>query len=165
MIKFKKSEEKTRRITVFFGRPLYAFLISVVIGLFPSISFSQENLSEQNNMSSSEDNLKNSTQKIPKDKVERINHYDNAVLYNDHVVHELIDILKKSKINNSSLVYFSDHGEEVYDVHDHQFQGRNEAHPTIGMYAVPFFFWVGQNEYLNSKFVCFSPRRHQGFKR
>ena len=92
-------------------------------------------------------------QKIPKDKVERINHYDNAVLYNDHVVHELIDILKKSKINNSSLVYFSDHGEEVYDVHDHQFQGRNEAHPTIGMYAVPFFFWVGQNEYLNSKFT------------
>ena len=69
MIKFIKSEEKTRRITVFFGGPLYAFLISVVIGLFPSISFSQENLSEQNNMSSSEDNPKNSAQKTPKDNI------------------------------------------------------------------------------------------------
>jgi len=90
--------------------------------------------------------------KIPKDKVERINHYDNAVLYNDHVVYELIDMLKTANIENSSLVYFSDHGEEVYDVGDHQFQGRNEATPTLGMYAIPFFFWVGDNEKLKSKF-------------
>ena len=69
MIKFIKPEEKTRRITAFFGRSLYAFLISVVIGLFPSTSFSQENLSEQNNMRSSEDNPKNSTQKTPKDNI------------------------------------------------------------------------------------------------
>ncbi len=89
---------------------------------------------------------------IPKDKVERINHYDNAVLYNDHVVYELIDMLKIANIENSSLVYFSDHGEEVYDVGDHQFQGRNEATPTLGMYAIPFFFWVGDNEKLKSKF-------------
>lgn len=92
------------------------------------------------------------SKEIPNDKVERINHYDNAVLYNDHVVYELINILKSAKIENSSLVYFSDHGEEVYDVGDHQFQGRNEATPTLGMYAIPFFFWIGDNEKLKSKF-------------
>ena len=61
MIKLFKSEEKTRQLFVFFDRSLYSFLISVVIGLFPSISFSQENLSGQSKEGSSKDNLRNST--------------------------------------------------------------------------------------------------------
>ncbi|MGA1714452.1 MAG: phosphoethanolamine transferase CptA [Methylophilaceae bacterium] len=89
---------------------------------------------------------------IPKNHIERINHYDNAILYNDYVVYHLIQSLKAKQIKNSSLVYFSDHGEEVYDVGSHEFQGRNEAAPTLGMYAIPFFFWVGPDEALNRHF-------------
>jgi len=89
---------------------------------------------------------------IPKNHIERINHYDNAILYNDSVVFHLIQSLKAKQIKNSSLVYFSDHGEEVYDVGSHEFQGRNEAAPTLGMYAIPFIFWVGPDESLNRHF-------------
>ncbi|MGA1567708.1 MAG: phosphoethanolamine transferase CptA [Methylophilaceae bacterium] len=89
---------------------------------------------------------------IPKNHIERINHYDNAILYNDSVVYHLIQSLKAKQIKNSSLVYFSDHGEEVYDVGSHEFQGRNEAAPTLGMYAIPFLFWVGPDEALNRHF-------------
>ncbi|MGA0976500.1 MAG: phosphoethanolamine transferase CptA [Methylophilaceae bacterium] len=89
---------------------------------------------------------------IPKNHIERINHYDNAILYNDYVVYHLIQSLKAKQIKNSSLVYFSDHGEEVYDVGSHEFQGRNEAAPTLGMYAIPFLFWVGPDEALNRHF-------------
>ncbi|MFZ9097359.1 MAG: phosphoethanolamine transferase CptA [Methylophilaceae bacterium] len=89
---------------------------------------------------------------IPKNHIERINHYDNAILYNDSIVYHLIQSLKAKQIKNSSLVYFSDHGEEVYDVGSHEFQGRNEAAPTLGMYAIPFLFWVGPDEALNRHF-------------
>ncbi|MDA9689913.1 hypothetical protein N9V13_05830 [Betaproteobacteria bacterium] len=65
MIKFIKSEEKIRQLLVFFERSLYAFLISVVIGLFPSISLSQADLGGSNNESSSKDNPGNGIQKKP----------------------------------------------------------------------------------------------------
>jgi heptose-I-phosphate ethanolaminephosphotransferase len=71
---------------------------------------------------------------------EVINTYDNAVLYNDHVVSSLIDQLAK-KNNRSLMVYLSDHGEDVYDTPPHQMLGRNEGKPTLAMYAVPFMMW------------------------
>ncbi|HSR02038.1 MAG TPA: sulfatase-like hydrolase/transferase, partial [Methylophilaceae bacterium] len=81
------------------------------------------------------------------DKVELINSYDNAVLYNDFIVHELINRLKKTNHSNaqSLLVYFSDHGEDVYDTAPHDFKGRNEGAPTYPMYAVPFIVWHSDN--------------------
>lgn len=74
------------------------------------------------------------------DKVETINEYDNAVRYNDAVVYQLIDQLKQ-KQQHSLLVYFSDHGEDVFDTKPNDFKGRNEASPTLPMYAVPFVIW------------------------
>lgn len=69
-----------------------------------------------------------------------INDYDNAVLYNDHVVASLIRQLDSAKLK-SMMLYFSDHGEDVYDWPPHEFVGRNENKPTPPMYAVPFFVW------------------------
>jgi heptose-I-phosphate ethanolaminephosphotransferase len=43
---------------------------------------------------------------------------------------------------NSLLLYFSDHGEDVYDWPPHDFLGRNEARPTPPMYAIPFLLWT-----------------------
>lgn len=78
------------------------------------------------------------------DKLQVINEYDNAVRYNDHIIYELINRLKKTN-QHSLLVYFSDHGEDVYDSNPHDFKGRNEGAPTYPMYAVPFIVWHSKN--------------------
>jgi heptose-I-phosphate ethanolaminephosphotransferase len=78
------------------------------------------------------------------------NEYDNAVLYNDFVVASLIEQLKKSG-QNGYLVYFSDHGEEVYDYPRHLFAGRDEAAPTPAMYSVPFLVWRSESWKQNNR--------------
>jgi heptose-I-phosphate ethanolaminephosphotransferase len=72
------------------------------------------------------------------------NEYDNSVLYNDFVVATLIEQLKTSG-QNGYLVYFADHGEEVYDYPHHLFAGREEAAPTPAMYSVPFLVWQSES--------------------
>lgn len=83
---------------------------------------------------------------IGDDILDEYNSYDNAVLYNDYVVSELIKNLDKGT-GQQALIYFSDHGEEVYDTRDEPFSGRNEYKPTPAMYTVPFIVW-GSREYL-----------------
>ncbi|VDY65042.1 Phosphoethanolamine transferase CptA [Shimwellia blattae] len=72
------------------------------------------------------------------------NDYDNANLYNDYVVATLIDQYKATD-PHGFLVFFSDHGEEVYDTPPHNIQGRNEGAPTRAMYTVPYFHWVSSS--------------------
>ena len=69
------------------------------------------------------------------------NAYDNANHFNDFVVSSLIKDFKATD-PNGFLLYFSDHGEEVYDTPPHQTQGRNEAAPTRHMYTIPFLLWT-----------------------
>lgn len=74
------------------------------------------------------------------------NSYDNAVLYNDYVVASLIKSV--SKVNHkASLLYLSDHGEEVFDNTKNKKLGRNEYDPTVNMYSVPFILYA--NSYWN----------------
>lgn len=68
------------------------------------------------------------------------NEYDNAVYYNDYVVSSLIDIVKKED-KSTALLYFSDHGEEVFDEPLIKKLGRNENTPTQAMYTVPFIIY------------------------
>lgn len=69
------------------------------------------------------------------------NAYDSANAFNDHVVATLIKDFKQSG-QDGFLLYFSDHGEEVYDTPPHHTQGRNESSPTRAMYDVPFMIWT-----------------------
>ncbi|GHU31052.1 phosphoethanolamine transferase CptA [Betaproteobacteria bacterium] len=69
------------------------------------------------------------------------NSYDNAVLYNDFIVSRLIEIFSKNE-PNGFLLYFSDHGEEVFNDPAHETLGRNKSKPTVDMYAVPFALWM-----------------------
>ncbi|WP_425930554.1 phosphoethanolamine transferase CptA [Pseudomonas sp. NyZ201] len=73
--------------------------------------------------------------------VETYNEYDNAVLYNDFVVSDLIKRYSAST-PNGFLLYLSDHGEDVYSSGDHDRLGRNEAAPTRPMYTIPFILWT-----------------------
>ncbi|MBJ7220381.1 MULTISPECIES: phosphoethanolamine transferase CptA [unclassified Brenneria] len=72
---------------------------------------------------------------------ETYNSYDNAVLYNDFVVGSLIETFARHQ-PNGFLLYFSDHGEDVYETPPHNVLGRNESAPTRAMYTVPFILWL-----------------------
>ncbi|MBK4716404.1 MULTISPECIES: phosphoethanolamine transferase CptA [Tenebrionibacter/Tenebrionicola group] len=78
---------------------------------------------------------------LSQEQQETYNDYDNANLYNDNVLATLISDYKATD-PNGFMLYFSDHGEEVYDTPPHDIQGRNEAKPTRAMYTVPFFIWT-----------------------
>lgn len=68
-----------------------------------------------------------------------INQYDNAILYNDYVVSQIMDMIKK-ETKKSWLLYFSDHGEDVFETINtatHQDVGGTKA-----MYDIPFFLWL-----------------------
>ncbi len=71
------------------------------------------------------------------------NDYDNANLFNDHVVASLIKDFRATA-PDGFLLYFSDHGEEVYDTPPYKTQGRNEDNPTRPMYTVPFLLWTSE---------------------
>jgi heptose-I-phosphate ethanolaminephosphotransferase len=64
-----------------------------------------------------------------------INHYDNAVAYQDKVLGGIMERLNASG-QDSVFVYFSDHGEEVY--RSDNFAGHSEDRVTPAMRDVPF---------------------------
>ncbi len=64
-----------------------------------------------------------------------INHYDNAVAYQDELLGEMLSGVNGSGLS-AVLVYFSDHGEEVYDSED--FAGHSQDRTTAAMQDVPF---------------------------
>ncbi|MCW2256110.1 heptose-I-phosphate ethanolaminephosphotransferase [Providencia alcalifaciens] len=82
------------------------------------------------------------------DEVKDYNAYDNAQHYNDYIVSTLIKDFDTSK-ENGFLVFFSDHGEDVFDTPPHETLGRNEGKPTRVMYNVPFLVWQSP-EWLQS---------------
>ncbi len=64
------------------------------------------------------------------------NEYDNAVLYCDYIAARIIEMVKEQDLS-SSVVYLSDHGEDVYD--SGNFYGHAEALKTKYMVEVPLF--------------------------
>lgn len=78
---------------------------------------------------------------LNEEQAKEYNSYDDAVLYNDFVISSLISALKEKQQTNDLLLYFSDHGEEVYDYPQKLFAGRNEGAPTSAMYTIPFIVW------------------------
>lgn len=59
-------------------------------------------------------------------KRQKVAEYDNATLYNDSILKRIIDLYRDK---NTVILYFSDHGEEVYDYRDSQ--GRADSTPSI----------------------------------
>lgn len=70
-----------------------------------------------------------------------INEYDNAVLYTDEFIAKVIERVRQVP-GETSVLYLSDHGEEVYDFRD--FAGHTEALGSAPMIEIPFVLWLGE---------------------
>ena len=71
--------------------------------------------------------------------------YANATLYNDHVLNKIIERFKNT---NTVLVYYSDHGEEVYDYRDSMGRiGNLELDSKKAQYyhEIPFVIWCSDD--------------------
>lgn len=86
------------------------------------------------------DSVKRSDKYLTNEKKQRIADYDNATYYNDWVLKQIIDLYRN---NNAIVIYFADHGDEVYDYRD-QF-GREFGTFTPNklkyQFEVPFMIW------------------------
>ncbi len=70
---------------------------------------------------------------------ELISEYDNSILYNDYILHVIINELKAADAN-SSLLFISDHGENLDDDGKRLFI--HSATPTYYTAHVPLFIWL-----------------------
>ncbi len=83
---------------------------------------------------------------MTEEKKQSIADYDNATFYNDYVIGSIID---KYRDTNTVLVYFSDHGEEMYDYRDSKTRvtGDDTANLLYYQYGVPMVVWCS-DKYL-----------------
>lgn len=66
--------------------------------------------------------------------------YDNAMRYNDYVLGQIID---KFRHTNSVIIYFSDHGQEVFELRDFNGHGTAAQSPDLRyQIRVPMFIWM-----------------------
>ena len=84
-----------------------------------------------------------------------VNAYDQAVLYTDYIVTEVINKVKTVS-TQSKVLYLSDHGEELYT--DKNMAGHNESIATKSMYDIPFVLWQS-DQYKKSKSLIFDAQR------
>ena len=93
------------------------------------------------------DSVRSSASWLTAEKRQEIAEYDNATRYNDHVLGRIFDAWRDK---NAVVIYFADHGEEIYDWRD--FAGRDESSnklPEAIIYqnSVPMVVWCS-NRYL-----------------
>ncbi|MBR3051472.1 MAG: sulfatase-like hydrolase/transferase, partial [Selenomonadaceae bacterium] len=67
--------------------------------------------------------------------------YDNAVLYNDFIVDEII---RRFENKNAVLIYISDHGEEVYEGRDFAWHSVEEE-GNVHMIEIPALIWASKS--------------------
>ena len=94
---------------------------------------------------------------------EVLNNYDTSIKYTDSLLNEIIELLSLRDSELISLIYFSDHGEEVYD-----FRHITTHHAAkINKYTteIPFIFWFNYNykKYNESKIYNLSQNLKEPF--
>lgn len=91
----------------------------------------------------------NSDQASSKQKI--IDSYDNAILYNDYILRSIIEQTRQ-QAEPSTVLYFSDHGEEVYDTIDFAGHSAN-GHFTKNLVEIPFVLWGNANKKLPKSYA------------
>ncbi|MDB4497861.1 phosphoethanolamine transferase [Gammaproteobacteria bacterium] len=79
-----------------------------------------------------------------------INSYDNALLYSDWFINTVIEETKQKVSKNTSVLWFSDHGEEVYE--SIFLEGHSSHNVTKAMLDIPLIIWSN-----NTKMAKFDP--------
>ncbi len=82
--------------------------------------------------------------------VQTVNQYDNAVRYNDYIVRTVIEKVRAKNLN-SFVLYFSDHGDEVYDTID--WSGHSSGINSEPMFDVPLILWTSNTFKKENPFV------------
>lgn len=86
--------------------------------------------------------IKSNKPYLNEQKKQMIAEYDNATRYNDYVVKRIIDLFRDK---NTVVLYFSDHGEEIYDYRDSygrvDFDAKTAKLGYRYQYEVPFMIW------------------------
>lgn len=80
-------------------------------------------------------------------KTEVIAAYDNSVRYNDYVLDTIITMLANhtsAQNTHNSLIYLSDHGENVYDYNNQVGHGYSGSLPKQNV-DIPFILWTAPN--------------------
>lgn len=72
----------------------------------------------------------------------KVCHYDNSIVYTDYVLNKIIKQLRKTG-QYAYLLYFSDHGEDVYDRDDSCFC-HSEDIASRHMFEIPFILWLSE---------------------
>ena len=76
-----------------------------------------------------------------------INEYDNANKYNDFVISSIVKEIQKLN-HRATITYFSDHGDEVYDMRN--FHGHSDVLQSHYMTDIPFAFWANSKYKKNN---------------
>ena len=94
------------------------------------------------------DSIKRNEQWITNDKKQLIADYDNATRYNDYVIWQILNLFRKSE---TIVLYFSDHGEEVYDYRDGFGRtGSTNPNKIKYIYQIPFMIWCSDSYIHNN---------------
>lgn len=82
------------------------------------------------------------------------NSYDNSILFTDYFLSQLIIALEQQQAV-STLLYASDHGENLFDDQKTLF-GHGSTNPTKYELEIPFIIWYSDSykKYFNSKIKC-----------
>ena len=84
--------------------------------------------------------------------------YDNSTLYNDYVVNAIIENFKD---DNAVVIYFSDHGEEVYD--SRNYMGHGGVSPYLNFQVeIPFIVWMSDKYKDNNPEIVENIIKNQG---
>ncbi|EJG3275741.1 phosphoethanolamine transferase [Campylobacter coli] len=86
-----------------------------------------------------------------------INTYDNTLLYTDYLLSEIIKLLKEKKDYESSLIYLSDHGENLGE-NGIYLHGMPYAIAPSYQTHIPVIFWS------NDKKLMMTAQNHKGLK-
>ena len=70
---------------------------------------------------------------------QKIDEFDNSILYGDFVYDSILEELKQLNNISSYLLFFSDHGEEVYDTRDANGHFMSNVYPCQSQ--IPFVLW------------------------
>ena len=84
-----------------------------------------------------------------------IDSYDNSILYNDFIVDSFLSILNKYSSEHPSIktsaIYFSDHGENVFDEGDWAGHDYSNKIPHSNV-EIPFILWFSPSNFLGNTY-------------